>query len=54
MESSSRRLGRGGGVDVGADQGLAENGDEAALGLLAGLGAGVDESVDAGGGDSGW
>jgi hypothetical protein len=40
--------GAGSGVDVGADKGLAENGDEAALGLLALSSASVDERVDAG------
>lgn len=38
----------GSGVDVGADESLAEDGDEAALGLLATGGASIDESVDAG------
>ena len=41
------------GVDVGADKGLSEDGDQAALGLLALCGAGVDETVDGGGGDWG-
>ena len=56
MRSDERRLCGGGsgslssGVDVGADKSLAEDGDEAALGLLAGLSASVDELVDAGGG----
>ena len=36
-------------VDVGADQGLLENGQQAALGLLALGGADVDEVVDASG-----
>lgn len=40
-----------GGVDIGAEKGLSENGDQAALGLLATLSAGVDEGVDGGGGD---
>jgi hypothetical protein len=40
-----------GGVDVGAEKGLSENGDQAAFGLLATLGAGVDEGVDGGRGD---
>lgn len=47
--SSSRDLSSG--VDVGAEKGLAEDGDEAALGLLAPGGASVDEGVDGGGGD---
>jgi hypothetical protein len=41
------------GVDVGADEGLAEDGDEAALGLLTFAGAGVDEFVNIGGCDGG-
>jgi len=60
MRSDERRLCGGGsgslssGVDVGADESLAEDGDEAALGLLAGLSASVDELVDAGGGGGSW
>ena len=38
-------------VDVGADEGLAEDGDEAALGLLTCRGTSIDEVVDGGGGD---
>lgn len=40
------RLSGGGGVDIGADESLSEDRDEAALGLLATLGTGVDELVD--------
>jgi hypothetical protein len=43
--------GVGSGVDVGADESLTEDWEEAALGLLTYIGASVDESVDAGGGD---
>jgi hypothetical protein len=43
-----RRLGGGGGVDVGAEESLSEDGDQAALGLLTSGGAGVDELVDVG------
>lgn len=46
--------GVGGGVDVGAEEGLAEDGQDAALGLLAGSGADVDELVGAGGGGGSW
>jgi hypothetical protein len=64
-QSRQRRLSRGGGssggssgsggsgVDVGAEKGLAENGDQAALGLLAGGSAAVNEGVDIGGGGGG-
>jgi len=45
--------GSGSGVDIRADERLAEDGQEAALSLLALGGAGVDEIVDGGGGDSG-
>ena len=54
MSSERSRLssgvGVGGGVNVGADESLAVDGDEAALGLLALSRAGVDELVDASGG----
>ena len=56
IQGESTRLssrGLSSGVDVGAEEGLAENGDEAALGLLASGGASVDEGVDGGGSDSG-
>jgi hypothetical protein len=56
IQGESTRLssrGLSSGVDVGAEEGLAENGDEAALGLLASGGASVDEGVDGGGGDGG-
>ena len=43
----------GSGVDIRAEKTLLEDGDEAALGLLAGLGALVDEGVDGGGGGGG-
>ena len=43
-----RHLSGGGGVDVGAEESLSEDGDEAALGLLTSSGAGVDELVDVG------
>jgi hypothetical protein len=55
----SSRLSSGGsrnlssGVDVGAEKGLTEDGDQAALGLLASGGASVNEGVDGGGGDGG-
>ena len=52
-ETGSIHLSLGGGVDVGADEGLAEDGDQAALGLLTLGSASVDETVDGGGGD-GW
>ena len=39
------------GVDVGANEGLAEDGEEAALGLLTRISASVDEGVDGGGRD---
>jgi hypothetical protein len=45
---------RGSRVDVGAEKSLAENGDQAALGLLALGGAAIDEGVDIGGGNGGW
>lgn len=48
-DGQRRRL--SGWVDIGADQSLAENGEQAALGLLATLGALVDEAVDGGGSD---
>lgn len=35
-----------GGLDIGADQGLVENRQQAALGLLSLSGAGADEVVD--------
>jgi hypothetical protein len=41
------------GVDVRAEQGLSENGENAALGLLSLSGADVDEVVDAGRGGGG-
>lgn len=47
-------VGRSRGVDVGAEKGLAENGDQAALGLLSTLSALVDEAVGGGGGDGSW
>jgi hypothetical protein len=43
--------GLSGGVDIGAEESLAQDGDQAALGLLADLGASVDEAVDGGGSD---
>jgi hypothetical protein len=47
-------VGRGAsGVDVAADQSLAEDGQEAALGLLALSGAGGDELVGGRGGNGG-
>lgn len=46
--SSSRGSGSNG-VDIGADESLAEDGKEAALGLLARGGADIDELVDASG-----
>jgi hypothetical protein len=52
VDGTRKRL-SGGGVDVGAEQGLAENGDQAALGLLALGGAAIDEGVDGGRGDGG-
>lgn len=50
-DGQRRRLSGSGGVDVGAEKGLAENGDQAALGLLTLGSAAIDESVDVGGGD---
>ena len=41
-------------LDVSADQGLLQDGEQAALGLLALSGADVDEVVDAGGGCGGY
>lgn len=41
------------GVDAAAEESLSEDRNLAALGLLAGLGAGVDELVGGGGGNSG-
>ena len=46
--------GDGLGVDIGADEGLAENGEQAALGLLSLGRAGVDEVVDGGWGGGSW
>lgn len=46
---SSRGGGRSLSIDISADQGLLENGQQAALGLLALGGADVDEVVDASG-----
>jgi hypothetical protein len=51
---SSDDGGVGSGVDVGAEQSLAEDGQDAALGLLATGGADVDEVVGAGGGGGSW
>ena len=45
---------RSSGVDIRADESLAEDGQEAALGLLALGSAGVDEVVGSGGGDWRW
>jgi hypothetical protein len=45
----SRSGGRSLSIDISADQGLLENGQQAALGLLALGGADVDEVVDASG-----
>jgi hypothetical protein len=42
------------GVDVAAEQTLAQKGDEAALGLLANVGTASDESVDGSGCDGSW
>jgi hypothetical protein len=50
MEIDAMRLSSG--VHVGADESLAQDGDKAALGLLALSGADVDEVV--GGGGGGW
>jgi hypothetical protein len=52
--SSRGSSGSGGsGVDVGAEKSLAENRDQAALGLLASGSAAVNEGVDIGGGGGG-
>jgi hypothetical protein len=51
---SGRSGGSGnGGVDIGAEKGLSEDGEDAALGLLALSGADIDEVVDIGGGGGG-
>jgi hypothetical protein len=53
--SRGSRVSQGtGGVDVAAEQTLAEKGDETALGLLADVGTAVDESVDGSGCDGSW
>jgi hypothetical protein len=57
IDGSKRLCGSGrsgsGGVDVGTEEGLAENGEQAALGLLTLGGADVDEAVDIGRGGGG-
>lgn len=52
-----RLLGGGGGsggVDIGADQSLSEDGDQAALGLLALSSTSIDELVGGGRGECGY
>jgi hypothetical protein len=49
LSGSGGSRGRGLGVDVGAEESLAEKGKDAALGLLACGRADIDEVVDAGG-----
>jgi hypothetical protein len=50
----SRVSQRTGGVDGAAEQSLAQNGQETALGLLTLVGTAVDEAVDAGGRGGSW
>jgi len=45
--------GSGGGVHIAADEGLAQDGEQAALGLLSASGADIDEAVDIGRGGGG-
>lgn len=47
LSSGGRGRSLSGGVDIAAEKGLAEDGEQAALGLLTLLSAGVDELVDA-------
>lgn len=54
LQTESRLLGwsdGSSGVDIRADECLAKDGEQTALGLLALSGTGVDEAVDAGGGN---
>jgi hypothetical protein len=53
--SRGSRVSQGtGGVDVAAEQTLAQKGNETALGLLADVGTAADESVDGSGCDGSW
>ena len=52
FQLTSGHLSGRGRVDISAEQSLAEDRKDAALGLLAGGGADIDEVVDGGGG--GW
>jgi hypothetical protein len=58
-DSSSGSRGSGvsqgtGGVDIAAEETLAQKGDETALGLLANVGTAGDESVDGSGCNGSW